>query len=85
MGKPHEGPAAGQATWKEYLNNKKTEEKKSKEQPITIQLETWQQRLCAKLLKHREVANHIRIPSLLRLLALLRGCEWAGRAGRDAN
>ena len=36
MGKPQEGPAVSEATWKSYLKKKKKEEKKAREQPKTI-------------------------------------------------
>ena len=36
MGKPQEGPAVSEATWKSYLKKKKKEEKKAREQPKTL-------------------------------------------------
>jgi hypothetical protein len=36
MGKPREGPAVSEATWKKYLKKKEKEDKKAKEQPKTI-------------------------------------------------
>ena len=100
MGKPQEGPAVSEATWKSYLKKKKKEEKKAREQPKTIPARNFaaeavrkaaEGHFCYTKLLLRKAAEAqgsgraYQSPSLLRLLALPRGCEWVGRAGRDTN
>ena len=85
MGKPRVGAAVSEATWKKYLKKKKKEDKKAREQPKTIPARNFAAEAVRKAAEAQGSGRAYQSPSLLRLLALPKGCEWVGRAGRDTN